>query len=98
MTAYKITFNGTEEQLLMWAGANGYTGYKPTAPIIDEPVEPEVETIDEFMARILITTSPSDFIKIATTVFQMRKWTENYDAQSVADAMINLISISPIVE
>lgn len=57
----------------MGAEANGYTGYKPMPTIIDEPVEQEEETVEEFMCRILMTTSPADFIKIATTVFQMRK-------------------------
>lgn len=102
MTAYTFTFSGTEEQLLAGAIENGYTGFKPIDSnvllIPGEMPEPEPETIDEFMCRIFMSVSPTEFIRIATIGLQMKKGTENYDAQAMTDAMINLISISPIVE
>lgn len=114
MKTYAFTFSGTEEHLLAGAVENGYTGFKPvvmpdilhTTELVDGlPVivsvptpEPEEETIDEFMCRILMSISPDDFIKIATAGLQLKKGTENYDAQAMTESMINLISISPFIE
>ncbi len=97
MTSYKITFAGTDEQLLMGAEANGFTGLKPLPPIIDVPVEQEEETLDEFMVRILMTVSPKQFIDNAVTAIQKKKGTDNYDAEAMATAMLGLLSIEPIV-
>lgn len=101
MKAYTFTFTGTDEEILAGAVENGYTGFKPIDPnvlFIPGEMAPEEETLDEFMCRILMTVSPTEFIRIATIGLQMKKGTENYDAQAMTDAMINLISISPVVE
>ena len=106
MKQYTFTFNGTDEQILAGAVENGYTGFKPKVPS-DEiiapnpeeptaPVEPEPETLDEFMCRILMTVSPNDFIRIATNGLQGKLGSENYDAQAMTDAMLNLITIEPV--
>lgn len=97
MTTYKITFNGTDEQLLMGAVANDYTGFKPITPIIDEPVEPEEETLDEFMCRKLMEISPKQFIENAVVAIQKKKGTDNYDAEAMTHAMLGLLTIEKLV-
>lgn len=101
MTSYKITFSGTDEQLLAGAIENGYTGFKPVPykeiTLPEDITPPEPETVDEFMCRILMTVSPNTFIHIAVTGLQNKKGSENYNGQAMGDAMLGLLSIEHLV-
>jgi len=93
MKTYKITFNGTEDQLLLGATLNGFTGFKPKAPIIDEPIPDEPETIDEFMCRKLMSVSPEQFIRNAVQGIERKAGTDNYNAEEMMQAMLGLLTI-----
>lgn len=97
MKTYKITFNGTEEQLLLGATFNDYTGFKPMDSNIlfvpGEIPEPEPETIDEFMCRILMSRSPKEFIEIAVRGVEKKAGTDNYNAEEMMQAMMGLLTI-----
>jgi hypothetical protein len=98
MKKYTLTFNGTDEQLLLGATYNGYTGFKTITSlegVADENGNPirEEETVEEFMCRILIQIPPEQFIKNAVLGIEVQKGKENYDAKTMFEAMVNLITI-----
>lgn len=82
MIAFKLTFNGTEEQFMAGAIANGY----------------EKGDVHQFVAGVLMYVSPFQYVKTATEYWEKRKGAENYDANAMFEAMKNLITIEYINE
>jgi hypothetical protein len=97
MKTYKTIFNGTEEQMLLGATFNDYTGFRPLDSSIllipGEMPQPEQETLDEFMCRILKIRSPKEFIEIAVRGIEKKAGTDNYNAEEMMQAMLNLLTI-----
>jgi hypothetical protein len=87
MKTWTITFNGTDDKLQAAAVANGYTGTHNDQP----------ETVEQFFSRYLVEHAPYEIVKTATMVFQQKLGTDNYDADQMANDMLNLITITPDV-
>lgn len=88
MKSFKITFNGTDDKLEAAAIANGYTGTH----------NEQAETVEQFFERYLKEHSPYEIVKTATLFFQQKYGTDNYNADQMANDMLNLITIEEIIE